>query len=171
MVKQKSDVGHPCRVALMSVGENLFVLGGKFIVSIGLRSYSCRVVNSLIGWSPIGWFEFAIWFWKSNGNIFCEIHMVNVDELNRFVEWFDSEFRRHVILILRLLMKSIIHYFLRPHVYLFNHESILWYLLDLFWKALMHHEIIYWNLYLSHTWTYWDFYLTPSYSSISGLKP
>jgi hypothetical protein len=67
---QKWNVRHPCLVASMSVCfkpicsgwkiynvnriEILFVPGSKFIISTRLRSYSCRVANSLIGRSPIG---------------------------------------------------------------------------------------------------------------------
>jgi hypothetical protein len=38
-------MGHPCQVALMSVGGNLSVLGVKFMISVGCKTYLCRVAS------------------------------------------------------------------------------------------------------------------------------
>jgi hypothetical protein len=100
-----------------------------------------------------------MWFWKSNGNVFWKKHMVNIDELNGFVEWFEYGFQR-LILILRLLMKSIIHYyFTLQWLSLQSWKHIM--ILELVWKVIIHHENILWILspvthrdllrFLSHT--------------------
>jgi hypothetical protein len=65
--------------------------------------------------------------------------MVNIDEFNRFVEWFDYGFRRLMIIMLRLFMQGCSTP-LHETPILITSIMKAYYNENCFWKTIIHHE-------------------------------